>query len=246
MLLNIGPEDPVCGGPIEHLFESGNERTDIEFGLQGGAVKSAYHVKKEDVFLINTELMNMDNKEKWVWLQLSFDVIEGHDPEYKDGKVIWMSIGPARCGGQVENPFGRSNVTISAKPTQTKFIEHSIPWNAKKNGLILGVNSHMHDGGLQTDVYQNEKVVCSSKSQYSMSLSGGMGGMSHSKRSIDGPGSIEQVKTRGSRIRRQEKNLASMHIDHMEGCTFPGTEIPLKKGDSMFLKVDYDFDKFPG
>lgn len=144
MLLNIGPTDPVCGGPIEHLFESGNERTDIEFALPGAAIKSGYHIKKDDVFLINTELMNMDDKEKWVWLQLTFDFIEGHDPAYKDGKVIWMSIGPARCGELIDNPFGRSNLTLSAKPTQSKFVEYSIPWKARRNGYILGINSHMH------------------------------------------------------------------------------------------------------
>lgn len=229
VLLNIGPTDPVCGGPIEHLFESGNERTNISFGLPGGPIKSGYHIKKEDVFLMNTELMNMDDKEKWVWLQLSFDVIEGHEPTYKDGKVIWMSIGPARCGEQAENPFGKSNITISARPKQTQFVEHSIPWIAKKSGFILGVNTHMHDGGTQTEVYQNAKVLCSSIPAYSMSMSGGMGGMGgHSGHS-----------------KRQQKK-ASLHIDHQEGCNFPGELIPLQQGDRLFLRVDYDFDKYPG
>ncbi|TLD39332.1 Threonine synthase [Venturia nashicola] len=250
VLLNIGPTDPVCGGPIEHLFESGNEKTEIGFGLPDGNIKSGYHVRKDDVFLLNTELMNMDDKEKWVWLQMSFDVVEGHDPAYKDGKVIWMSIGPDRCGGQVDNPFGRSNLTLSSRPIHNKFIEYSIPWKAKKGGYILGINSHMHDGGLKTDVYQNEKVLCSSIPEYTMSMSGGgMGGHSghsgHSKRSTDSDERSERLRVRGDRIKRQE-HKASLHIDHQTGCNFPTTELPIKKGDNLYLRVDYDFDKYPG
>ncbi|KAE9971855.1 hypothetical protein EG328_005336 [Venturia inaequalis] len=248
VLLNIGPEDPVCGGPIEHLFEAGNERTDGIFGIPGGSIKSGYHVKADDVFMINTELMNMDDKEKWVWLAMTFDYLEGHDPAYKDGKVIWMSIGPARCGENVENPFGRSNMTITAKPTQQKFEEHSIPWKAKKNGFLLGSNSHIHDGGIQTEIFQNDKVICRSIPKYSASIMGGMGSMpgGHSKRSIDIPSGGERLEVRSRRIRRQEAKNSSLHIESLEGCIFAGNEIPFKKGDSLYLRVDYDFNKYPG
>jgi hypothetical protein len=241
VLLNIGPQDPVCGGPIEHLFESGNERTDIDFALHNGTIKSGYHIRNSDTFLINTELMNMDDREKWVWLQLTFDYIEGFDPAYKDGRVIWMSIGPPRCGGKVENPFGPSNLTINQKPTQVAFSEYSIPWKARKNGYILGSNSHMHDGGIKTDIYQNQNIFCSSSPHYSNSISGGMGG--HSRRSIDGGAGGMRGQT--SLVRRQEKK-ASLHIDSQVGCEYPGKEIPLKQGDTMYLRVDYDFSKFPG
>lgn len=186
----------------------------------------------------------MDDKEKWVWLQLTYDYVEGFDPAYKDGKVIWMSIGPARCGEQIANPFGPSNLTISQRPTQTKFVEHSIPWKVRKNGYILGSNSHMHDGGIKTDIYHNQDVICSSSPHYSVSLSGGMGGMGGmSRRSIDGVGGETMART--SRVRRQRQQ-ASLHIDHQEGCEFPGKEIPMKQGDKLYLRVDYDFDKYPG
>jgi hypothetical protein len=188
--------------------------------------------------------MNMDDREKWVWLQLTFDYIDGFDPAYKDGKVIWMSIGPARCGGKVDNPFGPSNLTISQKPTQTAFVEYSIPWKARKNGYILGSNSHMHDGGVKTDIYQNANVICSSSPHYSESISGGMGGMGGMSRRSIGEGEGE-MRGQTSRVRRQAKK-ASLHIDSQLGCEYPGKEIPLKQGDSMYLRVDYDFSKYPG
>ena len=53
------------------------------------------------------------------------------------------------------------------------------------------------------------------------------------------------MRGRNSRVRRQEKK-ASLHIDSQVGCEYPGKEIPLKQGDEMYLRVDYDFSKFPG
>jgi len=233
VLLNLGPEviDPVCGGSIEHLFESGNERTGVEFGLHNGTMKSGYHIRTGDMFLINTELMNMDNMEKWVWLQFTFDYIEGFPKEYKDGRIIWMSIGPPRCGGKNTNPFGPSNLTTNARPTKNAFSEYSIPWKARRDGYILGSNSHMHDGGTKTDIYKNEQLICSSSPHYSSSVVGGMSGMAGHKRAV----------------RRQDTTAhPSLHIDSQEGCQFPAKEIPLKKGDAMYLRVDYDFTKYPG
>jgi hypothetical protein len=230
VLLNIGTEvsDAVCGGPIELIFATGNERTSIDFALHNGTMKTGYHIQTSDTFLINTELMNMDNREKWVWLHLTFDYVDGFPQEYKDARVIWMSIGPPRCGGTDVNPFGASNLTALQRPTKINFEEYSIPWKARRDGQILGSNAHMHDGGTLTEVYKNHQLFCSSTPHYSASAGGmSMGGHKRSKR-------------------QAQVMQPQLHIDSQSGCEFPGDEIPLKKGDRLYLRVEYDFTKYPG
>jgi hypothetical protein len=155
---------------------SGNERTEIKFSVQNSTVKSAYYLHPTDTLLINNELMNLDNEEKWVWLTITFEYLEGFSPEYKQSKVIWQSIGTARCGEKTTNPFGSPNVTSTLHPKVMTFSEHSIPWTARKEGLLLGTNAHMHDGGLGIDVFQNNNKICSSIPHYNTTL--GMSGMS--------------------------------------------------------------------
>jgi hypothetical protein len=90
--------------------------------------------------------MNMEDKEKWAWVTLEYDYIEGFLPEWKDGKIVWMSIGPDRCSGSEVNPFGITNLTYTQQPLRNKFAEYSIPWIAPADGMVLGGNSHLHDG----------------------------------------------------------------------------------------------------
>lgn len=206
-------EDPVCGGDVERVFESGNERTRLDFAVRNSTLKSSYRLHSTDSLLINNEFMNLDDKEKWVWLTLTYEYIDGFSPEYKESKVIWMSIGLPRCGGNETNPYGSPNVTVALHPLMNKFSEHSIPWTARRDGFLLGSNAHMHDGGLRMDVFKNNKWICTSTPHYNVSL--GMSGMS------------------------------GMQIDRYEGCEFD-PPIPLKAGDRMHHRVDYDFTKHKG
>jgi len=231
VLLNAGLQvnDAVCGGGmIEHLFESGNERTEIAFVLPNSTVKSGYHVRPSDIFLINTELMNMENQEKWVWLTLTFDYMDGSPPGYKEGKVVWMSIGPSRCGGTSDNPFGRSNLTATQQPTSVSFSEYSIPWISPRDGYILGANGHMHEGGTSVDVFRNDQLICTSLPKYAKSAAKGMGGH-HGKRQNMGGHSSDDIE----------------HIGEQTGCEFHQA-IPIRKGDKMFIRSNYDFTQHPG
>lgn len=146
--MNVGwnVRDATCGGISEHVFESGNERSDSPYYSPPSGIKSGYHVRNDDIFVINTELMNMEDKEKWAWVTLEYDYIEGFNPEWKDGKIVWISVGPNRCTGSDLNPFGVTNLTKTQQPLKDKFAEYSVPWVAPADGLVLGGNSHLHDG----------------------------------------------------------------------------------------------------
>jgi hypothetical protein len=148
VLVNMGKEvrDATCDKDSEHIFESGNERSDLRFYSPESGMQSAYHVRKSDSFALNTELMNMEDKEKWVWVTLDFNYIEGFDPAWKEGKIVWISVGPDRCTGKNENPFGATNLTSTQQPIRDVFEEYSVPWKSPKDGFVLGANSHLHDG----------------------------------------------------------------------------------------------------
>jgi hypothetical protein len=239
VLVNVGAgvKDPDCGGNLyEYFFESGNEKTTVPYGFKNSTFKSGYRLRPSDTVVINTELMNLDDKEKWVWLALTYDYLEGSHPDYKSGKIIWMSIGPNRCGRRDPNPFGASNLTATLQPTSQKLSESSFPWIAPQNGYILGFNGHMHDGGVEIKVHKNGKQLCTTVPVYS-SGGTGMGGHSsgHSKRQM-GPPPLKGGEYGNSDI---------AHISGQEPCMFD-PPLKLTKGDSLHIESVFDFDKHPG
>jgi hypothetical protein len=75
----------------------------------------------------------------------------------------------------------------------------------------------VHDGGVNTEIYQNGKILCDSRATYTMGNSTHMEG-SHS-------------------------TTAARHIASMSGCVNSDT---VKAGDKFHIVVNYDFEKNPG
>jgi hypothetical protein len=145
-LLNAGPNavEPNCGYPgVESLFMSGNERSGGGFGLPGASIKSGYRLTDKDSLVLTTELMNMEDKEKHVWVTVTYELLDGPQPNYKQGKNVFLSIGPVGCGGvNLTNPFGPSNTTLNAQPKSLVLQEHSIPWKCPADGFVLSTGGH--------------------------------------------------------------------------------------------------------
>jgi hypothetical protein len=201
--------------------------------VHNSSVNVGYHLRSSDELLFNVELMNMEDKEKWVWLTLNWDYIEGPHPEYMDGKVVWMSVGPSRCGGNNTNPFGASNLTESQQPTLEKFTEYSLPWTAPADGWVMGGNGHLHEGGTSTEIYKNGVRICTSVPHYSNTTSPTLGGMGHGRRK-------RQLKGTEATT-----NTDIEHIEKQGGCTFD-KPIRIKKGEQMYITANYDFTKHKG
>jgi hypothetical protein len=202
---------------------SGNERTTGGFALPNSTIKSGYSLSKSNTFILNTELMNMDNNEKFVWMTISYEYLDGLHPEFKQGKTIWMSIGaPAFCGNQA-SPWGETNLTRSQQPKVKVFSEHSQPWTVPKDGVLLSTGGHLHDGGVSLNVFYGDKVVCSSTPNYVKSDGHSHGGM-------------------GAKVKRQAvmggdySNAEIDHIGKQDTCLFPQGR-PIKKGERMFIQV---------
>jgi hypothetical protein len=207
------------------MFMSGNERSNNGYGLPNANIKSGYRLHNKDSFVLTTQLMNLQDKEQWVWLAISYEYLDGHQPDYKDGRMLWMSIGPGtiKCAGpQPKNPWGATNLTFSQQPKSEVFTEHSMPWIVPRDGWILATGGHMHDGGVSLQVVHNEKIICHSEPSYTKAGEKGsaMGGMK-SKRQVHG----------GSHT-----NDEIAHIKKQSGCLFLEAK-PMKKGDTLYIQV---------
>ena len=215
---------------MESIFESGNERTEVFFTSASSGLKTGYHIRSTDMFILNSELMNMNNSEKWVWITLTYDYVEKFQ-EYKESKVLWVSVGASRCGYTIQNPFGVTNLTKTLQPTKNIFSEHSIPWTAEFDGHLIATNGHMHDGGTSIEMYKNDEVICVSLPQY---VSGGNSAM----RMING---LEKRQMGHD----NSGNKNAEHIATQSPCIFD-RPVPLKKGDKIHIKANYNFTSHAG
>jgi hypothetical protein len=75
----------------------------------------------------------------------------------------------------------------------------------------------VHDGGVNTEIYQNDKLICDSETTYGITNATSMAG-GHS-------------------------STASRHILSMKGCR---STAAVKVGDKFHIVVNYDFEKNPG
>jgi Stress up-regulated Nod 19 len=75
----------------------------------------------------------------------------------------------------------------------------------------------VHDGGVNTEIYQNDKLICDSRATYGIGNATSMAG-GHS-------------------------TTASRHIVSMKGCR---SDDAIKAGDKFHIVVNYDFEKNPG
>jgi len=239
VLLNTGSSivEPTCNQQfLENIFMAGNEKTPTNYALPKSKVKSGYVITASDTFLLNTELQNLSDKEKFVWQTVYYDIIEGNFKDYESAHIVWMTVGTlenpslamCRYYGSGEFPWGPTNLTKYDLPTARVFQEHSALWHSDKEGTILESGGHLHDGGLNVVLFKNNEPFCDSVAQYAAGA--GSGGHNHGKRQIDG-GSYS--------------NTDLTHIEEVKTCKFYDG-IPLQKGDILHIQANYDFNKHRG
>ncbi|KAF2397653.1 hypothetical protein EJ06DRAFT_130049 [Trichodelitschia bisporula] len=204
-------KDSVCSLPVERFFSSGNERTPTAFGdVVNKKVKSSFPLTASDRFMAQLELMNLLPKPQDVWLTVDYEFVDGpRQPGWKVAKAMWLDV--TNCGASsVRPPAGKQQFKLAMRP-----------WTSQFDGELLGVGGHLHDGGVNVNVYQNNKVICDSRATYTEPAHG-------HKVKRDGP---------------HDMNDGMAHIKQMSTCSELG---PLKKGDKIFIDANYDFAKFAG
>ena len=114
----------------------------------------AYPIYPGDRFGLITDLMNMNQGAKQVYLTIYYDYVDGHPSRFEEVKPVWLDA--AQC----------MTSEVSGRTPGAKFEFGSPAWNANFEGEVLGMGGHLHDGGMRLDVLVNNKVICSSVPYY--------------------------------------------------------------------------------
>lgn len=218
---------------------TGNEKGRTDYALPNG-MKSGYRIEEHDTFMLNTEVQNYSDKEKFVWETITYDIIDGLRQDYTPSKIVWLTIGTQENPSLAichyftgEFPWGPTNLTGRDQPTKAKFSEHSRIWRSDKEASIIAAAGHLHDGGTNVEIFQNNNLLCDSVARYE---AGKGKAMSHDH----GGMRKRQVLDGGA-----YSNTDIPHIAEVKRCAFPEGK-PLKSGDGLYIAANYDLEKYKG
>ena len=151
---NSGAVDVRCGTAPSQLlgeiwFNGGNERT------QGWSpAGTGYRVRPTDVWSQLFEVMNMNTTEKQVVFEMTYHWVPATTPGMHALKPVWIDV--------------TDTCANSEFPAGTGAYSRRNTWTVTVPGRIMGMASHLHDGGTHT-VLRNlttGAVLCDSKAHY--------------------------------------------------------------------------------
>jgi hypothetical protein len=153
VLSSMGYPDPTCGGTLvgllgEKFFASGNERTRARFPAGYG-----YHVGRYDSWNLLYDLMNSTTAPAPVKVEMTFDWVPDTTPGMHPLRPVWLDVG--NCG--------QSAVVAGAGAYQ-----YSRTWTLKRQGKVIGLGGHLHDGGTHLTVRDADTgaLLCTSVAGY--------------------------------------------------------------------------------
>jgi hypothetical protein len=128
------------------FYATGSERTTIQYD---GTVGSGYYIRPRDSFRILSEMMNIDNEDKEVYITMETEYIEG-PPKQLEAQNLYMTVRPCSPSG--------------FNPTAPTYVGKN--WTAPFDGYFLSMSGHLHDGGDTVRFFVNNKLVCDSNATY--------------------------------------------------------------------------------
>jgi len=131
------------------IFASGNERTPVRLNTK---YKFGMAVDSSDNFHVLYDLVNVSPKATKYYIAMTFEHVPKTMPGYKPARMLWMDI--TGCGAS------------EARPQEGNYELRSPSWNSTIGGVMLATLGHVHDGGVYTDLYVNDKLVCRSDQFY--------------------------------------------------------------------------------
>ena len=154
VLFSSGGVDARCGNTLaalvgEVFFTGANERTAAHSPAGTG-----YRVHPLDSWSLMVDLMNMNAVPKDVKFEVTYDWVPASTPGMHAMKPVFMDVGEACVNSTVPAGTGQ----YSRKNT----------WTATVPGRVMGIASHMHDGGTRV-VLRNlttGATICDSKAYY--------------------------------------------------------------------------------
>ncbi|KAF2435989.1 hypothetical protein EJ08DRAFT_645019 [Tothia fuscella] len=140
------------------VFTAGaTEVGDINYSSTSKDIKTGYHLSKNRALLNSIDTINYNNFDKTVYTVTEIEYLEGTPAGYID--TFQALIDPSICGGV-------NGAAIHPPKGVSKFNVNSTGIIAARDGYILNIRGHLHDGGINIQVKINDKEVCNSKAAY--------------------------------------------------------------------------------
>jgi hypothetical protein len=195
--------DTVCPSmKRERIFSSGNERTVVDM-TDGGRVKAGYLFRKQDQLKVDVELENQNVQSEDVYLTMTYEHVPRQSSnDFKNVTAMWFDV--SNCGPSFVFPGKTQQFSYTMKP-----------WTASFSGETVFVGGHLHDGGTNVVVTQNQKTVCDSVATY---------------------GSAKEFVTI-----TDGRDKGMLHISNMTACHQMGR---ISKGDVWDIQAGYDLAKY--
>ena len=212
----VGPgrEDLRCPGGtaripknMERMLAFHNDRNETFFGVTA-TDPMGFYLGKDDTMILELMLKNELDTPKDVVYTIEWEFLPGRPDGWGDVRGIWVDVAPCSAVmSDTDPPKGKQKFQIAGDD-----------WVSTINGRLLNTVGHMHDGGIQVQITNNGKAICTSKAIYD--------------------GSPEYIPSPEAVSRGAAK---MSHISKYTPCIDIGE---LKKGDKIGIAADYDFDKW--
>lgn len=118
--------------------------------------KAGYYIKDGDNIAMLVELMNQYSEARNATVTLEWEYVPGIPTDFMVTEPVWLDV-TGGCGDSDE-----------PVPTNTPVFNFSLSpaWSPNNTGELLFVGGHLHDGGVNIELYENGKVVCDSFAEY--------------------------------------------------------------------------------
>ncbi|KAF2674030.1 hypothetical protein BT63DRAFT_408254 [Microthyrium microscopicum] len=137
----------------------GNEGDATIFApINSTALKSGYWIGKDDKIAATAELINYDSKTQDVYITIDVEYLpmESRPAEYLETGISALQY--LQCGTLALYPPKDRSVTYKSGDSIVS-----------KDGWIISVMPHLHDGAINLKLFLNNEVVCNSKAIYGKS-----------------------------------------------------------------------------
>jgi hypothetical protein len=169
------------------------------------------------------ELMNELPMMREAVMTVDYEFIPGMPKDFEPLDTVWLDVGG--CLDSEVPPTSNTTSEYTMKPT----------WKAKKEGVVLAMGSHLHDGGTHLTISKNGQQICDSVATYGAT-----------KGYIDPnimPG-MNMSNTSGMKG-MPEMPMTMMHISNISSCYMPKNG-EIKMGDEFNIQASYDMTKHMG
>jgi len=196
--------------PFSVFAAGATEEGGIIYGSKVESVKTGYYVGKKRVLTNMIDVVNYNDVERTVYTATEIEYIPGQPAGYID--TVQQLVDPGTCGGQ-------DGARIHPPRGISKFSVNGTGILMARDGYILNMRGHLHDGGIDLNLKVNGKTVCVSRAQY--------GGEGHVTKTADGKvwETIKETSTcdqpikvsKGDKIYMQANYDLDMHPSRTQG-----------------------------